>query len=439
MPFANEHSARVIEPDRFENESIKRINIDNGVDAIIGKLIGETSTTIQSYRFDSSLFDEAKAKEWLSKHSVDSYTFELSKPQNAVYNLPIVGVIGEDFTYTDLLLHLNTAKDYQTIQLQINSVGGFVEEGLKIREAIIETGKNIIARNIGDVMSIAVSIFLAAPKGNRFFNPSKGQFLIHNPFIDPMDLVDILNADSLTEMGKEMKSLEKQIASQYSEATGSSEEILKAFMNEEKYLTAEQIEQLGFAKIETVTAKAMAIYKPFKYDKMEVKEQNEKIGRIEASINKLMRLLFPVKNMVLQDVNGTELDFGESIQTVEQIVVGVTATANGTAASGEYVMEDGTVYVFENGTLSEIKATEMDETAELKKQVEALTAENNALKSENETVKNQLETVKNEAKKEVDLIKNEFSVFKNQFTKEPPVQNAPENPNPPKKGFTYKK
>ena len=143
--------------------------------------------------------------------------------------------------------------------------------------------------------------------------------------------------------------------------------------------------------------------------------------------------------MVLQDVNGTELDFGDSIQTVEQIVVGVTATANGTAPSGEYVMEDGTVYVFENGTLSEIKAPEMDETAELKKQVEALTAENNALKSENETVKNQLETVKNEAKKEVDLIKNEFSVFKNQFTKEPPVQNTPENPNPPKKGFTYKK
>ena len=110
-----------------------------------------------------------------------------------------------------------------------------------------------------------------------------------------------------------------------------------------------------------------------------------------------MNLVKP-KNLIVQDVNGNELDFGESVQTPEQIAVGATATVGGNPANGDYAMPDGTVYVFENGTLTEIKAPESEEDMDaLKTENETLKAENEALKTENNSVKEEYNKFKNDA------------------------------------------
>jgi len=76
MPYPNEHAARVKEPSEFGPESFRRKTIATGIDVILGKLKGESSMTIQAYRFDTDEFTPPEAKDWLAEHKVEYIRFE---------------------------------------------------------------------------------------------------------------------------------------------------------------------------------------------------------------------------------------------------------------------------------------------------------------------------------------------------------------------------
>lgn len=70
MPYPNEHAARQRDPNEFEKDSFRRstLNFPKGISAIIGRLKGETTTTIQSLRFDRSLWTPERVRAWLKSH-----------------------------------------------------------------------------------------------------------------------------------------------------------------------------------------------------------------------------------------------------------------------------------------------------------------------------------------------------------------------------------
>ncbi|MBU0909625.1 MAG: hypothetical protein KJ717_08655, partial [Proteobacteria bacterium] len=76
MPYPNEHSARIRDPGDFEKDSFRRKNIETGIDIIIGKLKGKTTTTTQAYRFKVDSFTAAEAKKWLKDHKIKYISFE---------------------------------------------------------------------------------------------------------------------------------------------------------------------------------------------------------------------------------------------------------------------------------------------------------------------------------------------------------------------------
>jgi len=77
MPLPNEHSARVKPPGDFQEDSFRRKPIgESGVEAIMGHLKGETTMTIQTYRFPKDKFTPEEAKKWLADNEVKDYTFE---------------------------------------------------------------------------------------------------------------------------------------------------------------------------------------------------------------------------------------------------------------------------------------------------------------------------------------------------------------------------
>ena len=363
----------------------------------------------------------------------------MEQPQSNVYTLPIIGVIGEDFKMTDLLMHLNAAKNSQVIKVAINSPGGYIDDGLKMRDALLNSGKIIHTSNIGDVCSIAVSIFLTASKPNRVFDPSKGVFLIHNPLVDPVDIDGALRADDLTAMSKELKNFENQLVKQYNEATGANTEVLRAFMDEEKPLTPEQIESLGFATIVHPQMKAVALIKTKKQEMTEIKEIKESMSRMEKFFEKITNK-WKAKNLMIQDVNGVEIDFGDAIETPEQIAVGLTATVDGSPANGDYVMADGTTYKFENGALVEIMTAQPDE------EMEALKAENAELKTQLEAatlaqnkIQKDFDDFKAKANEDLSKVVNEFKAFKNQFNDFKFNPSNPDEPQKPEIRRAYKK
>ena len=61
---------RVRDPGGFQEGSFRTISIDKsgGIQAVIGRLKGKTSTTVQSYIFDKSKWTVAKARKWVADH-----------------------------------------------------------------------------------------------------------------------------------------------------------------------------------------------------------------------------------------------------------------------------------------------------------------------------------------------------------------------------------
>lgn len=342
-----------------------------------------------------------------------------------IYLLPIVGVIGEDFKYTDLLMHLNAAKNSTTIKLLINSPGGFVDEAIKMRDALDNFSKILISTNIGDVASAAVDLFLAAPKPNRTFDPAKGVFVIHNPFIDPKDGGVTGTAAEIEAVAKEMKRLEADLVKQYAKATGTDASILSGFMGENIPLTPEQIQNLGFATVlQPQQLKAVAKYKPLINNDMEQKEIIEKLSGFEKVLQKIMSWVRP-KAMIVQDVNGKELDFGEAVTDVNQIQPGSTAMVDGQPAEGDYTLPDGTIYTFLKGALQTVTPPAGDELEALKKENEQLKADLATANSAKAKLETDFVAFKDKTDKEISTLSTDFVAFRNQFSKSDTPPNTP--------------
>ena len=78
MPFTNEHSARLIDPDKFEK--FRRVNdeLGKGVDVIFG-IRESNSSEIQAIRFDKDKFTPREAREWLKDHKFEPILFEAAE------------------------------------------------------------------------------------------------------------------------------------------------------------------------------------------------------------------------------------------------------------------------------------------------------------------------------------------------------------------------
>jgi len=92
MPYPNEHAARLVDPEKFDPDSFRRVNdkFGDGIHAIFGKLKGEDSMTLQAVRFDADKFTAEEAKKWLKGHDYDPIEFEEAGSQKALsYFVPL--------------------------------------------------------------------------------------------------------------------------------------------------------------------------------------------------------------------------------------------------------------------------------------------------------------------------------------------------------------
>jgi len=73
---------RVRDPGDFQKESFRTITISasDGIQAVIGRLKGETSTTVQTYLFDKKKWTEEKAVNWVEEHKGKKTFEDVSQP-----------------------------------------------------------------------------------------------------------------------------------------------------------------------------------------------------------------------------------------------------------------------------------------------------------------------------------------------------------------------
>lgn len=387
--------------------------------------------------FKKSRFNKESAEEYLKKNNIQNFwfIFEPTPPKEIGENgIMFSGDVGFDITFDSLEPYLNSGKD-----IILDTFGGYSWEGLKIHDYIKSTGKNPSIGVLGNCMSAGMQILLATE--NRWMTKnSRG--LIHNPWTWAVGDDKALK--------KEAADLEKeklQIASIYVEASGRDLDHVLALMEEERILRANEMLAYNFVKRIGWNNNQESITNN-NNDKM-TNEEKDKLNGIEKTVNKILNFFkksdSEPKNIVIQDVNGVELDFGEEVETVEAISVGDTATADGVPANGEYTMQDGTVHVFESGTLTEIRQpaeeTEGSEEMEaLKQENEALTTELENSRNENKALNEKLtardkETL--EMKNKFESLSKEIEELKNLSSGEEQKPNTPEG-GEGKSKFTYK-
>lgn len=353
-------------------------------------------------------------------------------------NIYIYGIISpwqdsmsEEFGEVNLkqvVNQINNNKDAEILNVHIRSEGGDVNEGFAIHDALVNSGKEIKTIGEGIVASIATVIFLA---GSTRSMSKNAEFMIHNPWS-----VGVGAAEDLEKQASELRKVEDNIISFYAEKTGTDADILRELMNNETYMTSDEALSYNFATEIMQPLKAVALINNQKQIKMDSKELEKKVDeKLDGFWNKISKKfgLSKDKNLVLTTGSGEILDFGDKIHDESEIEEGVTAKIGENLADGEILMPSGDTFVFNAGTLVEIKEKEEEDVMaqmkakneELSKQIEELNEKTNALAKEKEDMRKDFE---DEMKKVKAEIKSDIETFGKKET--------PKNPNAKESKFS---
>jgi ATP-dependent Clp protease protease subunit len=257
--------------------------------------------------------------------------------------------------------------------VHINSEGGLVDVGFDIYQYLKSLGKPVTTIGSGIVASIATVIFMAGDKRQVRENTP---FMIHLPWGGSMG-----TADELEQFADQLRAIEKKMVGFYKKTLNVQEQAIMPLLKNETWLTGRQLAALGFTTSRQVKAAAKAFLNTNSMrGTFTEKDRHWMEGLFTKVLGKFKNA--SVFNKVVQDATGAEIDFTD-LPDDAIIEVGATATVDGTAAQGEYMLPDGFTYVFEAGELTEIIEPEED-------------AEAASLRVENKNLKRQLNTIKSE-------------------------------------------
>lgn len=253
----------------------------------------------------------------------------------------------------DIIQQVKAQVGATSFRVHINSEGGVVDTGFDIFNYIKSLQLPITTVGSGLVASIATVIFMA---GDKRILTSGTQFMIHSP----MGAIENGTADEIEAYAQSVRDCETKLIKFYTNQTGLGTDAIAPLLRNETWLTEEQATSLGFATTsnEPILAKA---YLNLNNDKSMTKEDK---GWIEAKFAAILNAFKkPIVNIVLQDANGVSIDFAE-VAEGETPAIGAIATIEGQPAEGEYVMPDGSTYVFSAGELTQIVEAEVEDEAQ---------------------------------------------------------------------------
>jgi ATP-dependent protease ClpP protease subunit len=306
------------------------------------------------------------------------------------------------------------------LEVEIHSDGGSVTQGFEIYDLLKNSGKKVktIAYKAN---SIATVIFLA---GEERVITKNAQFVIHNPFIDPMNLgFDGLTADDLFAIADDIKKCEDKIFNLYNEVLSLDENSqieIRNLMKADTDLTADNALKFGFAtsiinggvatlkslKNTAYTDKIAALIKTKNNNNMsDNKEVNSKLDAIASKLKNLFKaqnLTEEGEPMKVKNSTATAKDGSVMYFTEEALVAGIAVF------SDEAMTTPIPVYVT-NGLVEKIELLGED----MKKKMAALENENSTLKTELENLKAENLAVKNQATETVNQLKELNTEFQN--------------------------
>ena len=140
---------------------------------------------------------------------------------------------------TAQLLFLESENPKKEIYLYINSPGGLVTAGLGIYDTMQYIKSQVSTLCIGQAASMASFLLAAGEKGKRFSLPNS-RVMVHQPSAGFTG-----QATDIEIHAKEVLSLKKRLNEIYSKHTGKSVEEIKAALERDNFMTAENAKSFG--------------------------------------------------------------------------------------------------------------------------------------------------------------------------------------------------
>lgn len=332
------------------------------------------------------------------------------------------------FTLVDVIAMVEKLPKEEPLTVQIESYGGYVDEGHSIANYLKSLKRNITTISMRQLASIAVSIYLTGTQ--RLIGANHEGIIIHNPFgaIEG-------DADELKKYSEEVQAEEDAISKEYAKATGIDASVIDSLLKSETKLGAQKAIELHFATGIAPEIQAMAKLKTNKQNNMENKELIEKLDKNTGALTKLLEKIQnafkpSIKNMEFTDATGVKFTVereDENIQVGDKI----------TPEAGKFVLADGRTIVAEGGLVKEIIPASNGENAELENLKKAnvdLTAELAALKADIASKTQDLDAkdvLIKDTVKEMETLKADMTAIRSQFTPEKPKPGTED----PKDGF----
>jgi len=153
----------------------------------------------------------------------------------------VVGPINDNVAslVTAQLLFLESENPKKDISLYINSPGGLVTSGLGIYDTMQYIKPDVTTLCIGQAASMGSFLLAAGAKGKRFSLPNS-RIMVHQPSAGYQG-----QATDIEIHAKEVLSLKKRLNEIYSKHTGKSVEEIKAALERDNFMTAENAKSFG--------------------------------------------------------------------------------------------------------------------------------------------------------------------------------------------------
>lgn len=160
---------------------------------------------------------------------------------------------GDGVSARDVLGQLRAAKSAKTINVRINSMGGFVDEALAIYNLLHQNQRRVIVDIDGIAASAATIVAMA---GDEIRMAENALMMVHNPWT--------IAAGDAAEMRSKAAELDKTkdaLLATYAARTGRSRDELSKMLDDETWMTAEEAFALGFATAITPAKQIAAMLK----------------------------------------------------------------------------------------------------------------------------------------------------------------------------------
>jgi len=302
------------------------------------------------------------------------------------------------YSYDDLVRDLQGVSEATVF---IDSVGGMVEEGMKMYNLL--KGLDITTVSI-NASSIASIVFLAG-KNRLVTKDQTPNMTIHNAWIKGKEIEDMtLNANTLTELKADFEAMDAELVAIYKEKTRLKDSTLLALMSQETDIGSQAVE-LGFAhgyyekELKAVTAsKNKLIMFNYKSITMATEAAEKRLTTIEAMLKGLKNLFTgSAKNMIVKLNDGTTELFVYSedgeFEGKRAVIASEGMPTEENAPEGEHTLEDGRVITIGADGVVVSVAEAVDGEA-LASQIVALEEEKKAMEDDKEKMSNEIKALK---------------------------------------------